>query len=421
MPDTSRSITAPAQGTASRIRWFMVVLLFVTTVINYVDRSSISIAGPAIRQDLHLTPVELGFIFSAFAWAYSPLQIPGSLLVDRIAPRFLYTGVIFFWSLCSTLLGFVSSFAGIFGLRLALGAFEAPSFPINNRVVTNWLPEHERARGVALFVSGQYVGLAFLTPVLVTSFRPASAGRACSSPPALSAFSGPPASSPSTAIRKNPNPAAPRPAPRNPATYHRSPAGRAFRNRRLWGLLMAHSSETAANWFFLTWFPTYLVRYRHIAFLKFGFLATLPFLAAYIGVLLSGTVSDHLLRRGHSLTFARKTPIVIGLILAMAIVGANFVDAPTLIIACMTVAFFGSGLGAISWSLVSSVAPPNLVGLASGAFNFVGTSMGIIVPIVIGLLVRGDNFAPAIIFVAAMSLLSLISYLFVMGPVEQVK
>ena len=172
MPDTGRTITAPAQGTASRIRWFMVVLLFVTTVINYVDRSSISIAGPAIRQDLHLTPVELGFIFSAFAWAYSPLQIPGSLLVDRIAPRFLYTGVIFFWSLCSTLLGFVSSFAGIFGLRLALGAFEAPSFPINNRVVTNWLPEHERARGVALFVSGQYVGLAFLTPVPGTHSDP---------------------------------------------------------------------------------------------------------------------------------------------------------------------------------------------------------------------------------------------------------
>lgn len=137
MPDNGQLRTTTARGTVTRIRWFMVVLLFVTTVINYVDRSSISIAGPAIRTDLHLTPVELGFIFSAFAWAYSPLQIPGSLLVDRVAPRFLYTGVIFFWSLCSTLIGFVSSFAGIFGLRLALDAFEAPSFPINNRVITN--------------------------------------------------------------------------------------------------------------------------------------------------------------------------------------------------------------------------------------------------------------------------------------------
>ena len=145
------------------------------------------------------------------------------------------------------------------------------------------------------------------------------------------------------------------------------------------------------------------MQYRHIPFLTFGFLATLPFLAAYVGVLLSGVVSDHLLARGFSLGFARKAPIV-----------------PTAIILCMTVAFFGSGLGAISWSLVSSIAPANLVGLASGAFNFAGTSMGIMVPLVIGLLVRGDDFAPAILFVGGMSLLSLVSYLFVIGKVERI-
>lgn len=417
---------------ATRFRWFIVALLFITTVINYVDRSSISIAGPAIRADLHLTPVELGFIFSAFAWAYSPLQIPGSMLVDRIAPRFLYTGVIFFWSLCSTLIGFARSFPAIFGLRLLLGACEAPSFPLNNRVVTNWLPERERARGVAVYVSGQYVGLAFLTPVLVLiQSRFGWQGMFIATGLvgivwsvaffALYREHG-------ETRRVNDAERALIDASRNgtatngqPAVTTPVPAGRAFRNRRLWGLLMAHCSETAANWFFLTWFPTYLVRYRHIAFLKFGFLATLPFLAAYVGVLLSGTISDHLLRRGHSLTFARKAPIVTGLVLAIAIVGANYAASPALIITFMTIAFFGSGLGAISWSLVSSVAPPNLVGLASGAFNFVGTSMGIIVPIVIGFLVRGDNFAPAILFVGAMSLLSLISYLFIMGPVEQVR
>lgn len=417
---------------ATRFRWFIVALLFITTVINYVDRSSISIAGPAIRADLHLTPVELGFIFSAFAWAYSPLQIPGSMLVDRIAPRFLYTGVIFFWSLCSTLIGFARSFPAIFGLRLLLGACEAPSFPLNNRVVTNWLPERERARGVAVYVSGQYVGLAFLTPVLVLiQSRFGWQGMFIATGLvgivwsvaffALYREHG-------ETRRVNDAERALIDASRNgtatngqPAVTTPVPAGRAFRNRRLWGLLMAHCSETAANWFFLTWFPTYLVRYRHIAFLKFGFLATLPFLAAYVGVLLSGTISDHLLRRGHSLTFARKAPIVTGLVLAIAIVGANYAASRALIITFMTIAFFGSGLGAISWSLVSSVAPPNLVGLASGAFNFVGTSMGIIVPIVIGFLVRGDNFAPAILFVGAMSLLSLISYLFIMGPVEQVR
>ena len=411
------AIREPVIG--SRFRWFVVGLLFVTTVINYVDRSSISIGGPAIRDSLHLTPVELGFVFSAFAWAYSPLQIPGSMLVDRIAPRKLYTAVIFLWSLCSTLIGFAGSFFAIFGLRLALGACEAPSFPMNNRIVTDWLPESERARGVAIYVSGQYVGLAFLTPVLVlilSSFGWQGMFIATGLVGIVWSFV-------FFALYRDTEerPRALSAAAKSAATSPPVPAGRAFRNRRLWGLVLAHSSETAANWFFLTWFPTYLVRYRHIAFLKFGFLATLPFLAAYIGVLLSGTVSDYLLRRGYSLTFARKAPIVTGLVLAISIVGANFVQSPMLIIACMTVAFFGSGLGAISWSLVSSVSPPNLVGLASGAFNFAGTSMGIIVPIVIGFLVSGSNFAPAIIFVGCMSLLSLICYLFVMGPVEQVR
>jgi MFS transporter, ACS family, D-galactonate transporter len=424
MSNISHKIAESKQGSAttSWLRWLMVTFLFVTTVINYVDRASISIAGPAIREALHLSPVALGFIFSAFAWAYSPLQIPGSILVDRMAPRFLYTGVIFFWSLCSTLIGVASSFLGIFGLRLALGACEAPSFPINNRVVTEWLPESERARGVAIYVSGQYVGLAFLTPVLVLiENRFGWHGMFIATGLTGMVWAGcfflfyrdPKDKRHIRAAAGHPLP----PGPPGPAV----PASRAFRNRRLWGLLLAHSCETAANWFFLTWFPTYLVRYRHIAFIKFGFLATLPFLAAYIGVLLSGVISDHLLRRGHTLTFARKAPIVTGLVLATAIIGANFVQKPALIIAFMTIAFFGSGLGAISWSLVSSVAPRNLIGLASGAFNFVGTSMGIIVPIVIGLIVHGENFAPAIMFVGAMSLLSLVSYLFVMGPVEQVR
>jgi ACS family D-galactonate transporter-like MFS transporter len=199
------------------------------------------------------------------------------------------------------------------------------------------------------------------------------------------------------------------------------PAGRLFASRKMWGLLLAHMGETCANWFFLTWFPTYLVRYRHIEFLKVGFMATLPFLAAFVGVLLSGYLSDLLYRSGCSLSVARKTPIVTGLILATAIIGANFVDNPAFIIAFMTLAFFGSGLAAISWSVVSSIAPANLVGLASGAFNFIGTSMGIVVPIVIGALISGGDFSPALVFVGGMACLSVFSWLVIVGRIETVQ
>jgi ACS family D-galactonate transporter-like MFS transporter len=152
---------------SSSVRKGVVGLLFVSVVINYLDRSSISIAGPGIADELHLTPVQMGLVFSAFAWAYSPLQIPGSFLVDRIRPRVLYPLAIFCWSLFATMQGMTSSMWQLVAARLGVGASEVPSYPMNNRIVTTWLPEAERARGVGFYISGQYVGLAFLTPVLI--------------------------------------------------------------------------------------------------------------------------------------------------------------------------------------------------------------------------------------------------------------
>ncbi len=423
-----------AAGTPSRVRRLIVAMLFVTVVINYLDRSSIAIAAPRIAAELHLTPVRMGLIFSAFAWAYSPLQLPGAVLVDRIGPRLLYPCAIFFWSIFSFLQGFAGSLWPLFAFRLGVGASEVPSYPMNNRIITTWLPERERASAVGIYVSGQYVGLAFLVPGLVwlqsafgwrgmflitgavgllwalgfrLLYRDPAQSRANAAELALIEAGG-------GRVRWT------RRRPGDAADPDAVPASRAFRDRRMIGLLLAHMGETCANWFFLTWFPTYLVTYRHIAFLKAGFMTTLPFLAAWFGVLLSGFVSDLLLRRGFSLSFARKAPIVTGAVLAMTIIGANFVSAPALIIAFMTLAFFGSGLAAISWSVVSSVAPPNLVGLASGAFNFVGTSMGIVVPLAIGFLVHGDDFAPALLFVGGMALLSVISWTVIIGRIERI-
>jgi MFS transporter, ACS family, D-galactonate transporter len=417
------------------VRRLVVAMLFITVVINYVDRSSIAIAAPGIADELHLSSVQMGLIFSAFAWGYSPLQIPGSFLVDRIGPRLLYPCAIFAWSVFSLLQGFTHSLWSLFAFRLGVGASEAPSYPMNNRIITTWLPEQERATAVGIYISGQYVGLAFLVPLLVwlqTSFGWRGLFVVTGATGLLWAYG-------FRRLYRDPlqssaDPAElqlieegggrvhwDRAASASDDSTEAVPAWRAFRNRKLWGLLLAHMGETCANWFFLTWFPIYLVKYRHIAFLKVGFMATLPFLAAWCGVLLSGFLSDFLLKRGASLTLARKAPIVTGLVLATSIIGANFVSSPPLIISFMTLAFFGSGLAAISWSVVSSVSPPHLVGLASGAFNFIGTSMGIVVPLVIGFLVRGNDFSSALLFVGGMALLSILSWTVIIGKIEQIR
>jgi ACS family D-galactonate transporter-like MFS transporter len=326
--------------------------------------------------------------------------------------------------------GMTSSMWQLVAARLGVGASEVPSYPMNNRIVTTWLPEAERARGVGFYISGQYVGLAFLTPVLIWLQREfgwrgmflMTGGLGVAWAGLFYLFYRDPGDSRANAgelalIRDGGG----QTATGGFSSASPVPASVAFRSRKLWGLLLAHMGETCANWFFLTWFPTYLVKYRHITFLKAGFMATLPFLAAWAGVLLSGYVSDRMLRSGYSLSLSRKLPIVTGMLLATTLIGANFVDSPALIITFMTIAFFGSGLAAISWSVVSSIAPVNLVGLTSGAFNFVGTSMGIVVPLVIGLLVTGDDFSPALVFVGGMAVLSVFCWTVMVGKIERIQ
>ena len=190
--------------------------------------------------------------------------------------------------------------------------------------------------------------------------------------------------------------------------------------RKLWGIYFGHFAWGTTSTFFLTWFPTYLVTYRHLDFIKAGFYASLPFLGAFVGVLCSGALSDWLYRRGFSLGFARKTPIIGGLALSTSIVGANFVDRPALIIFFLSLAFFANGLASIHWSLVSATAPERLIGLTSGVFNGVGGLAGITAPIIIGWLLRSGDFTRPLTFVACVALLGACSYIFVVGKLERV-
>src|SRR5476651_2629323 len=163
----TRTLAAAASlATPTHKRYFIMVLLFITVVINYLDRSNLSIAAPALTSELGIDPVHVGLIFSAFGWTYAAMQLPGGWLVDRVPPRILYTAALALWSLATIMLGFAASFIALFVLRMAVGALEAPAYPINSRVVTTWFPERERATAIGVYTSGPFVGLAFLTPVL---------------------------------------------------------------------------------------------------------------------------------------------------------------------------------------------------------------------------------------------------------------
>ncbi len=419
----------------TRVRYGMLALVFINVVICYLDRSNLSVAGAALGKDLNLSPVQLGLIFSAFGWTYAFLQIPGGLIADRFGPRILYAFCLITWSVATLLQGFARGFVSLFGLRLATGAFEAPAYPINNRIVTSWFPDHERASAIAMYVSGQFIGLAFLTPVL-TNIQVYAGWKGLFIVTGLVGliwgivwylFYRDPLEHPQVNQTELDYISAgggllgrKKTSTGQASVWRWENLKQVLESRTLWGVYIGQFAVNATLWFFLTWFPTYLVQYRGLDFIKTGYLASIPFLAACAGLLLSGFISDYLVKNGRSVSMARKTPIIIGLIISVSIVGANYSNDTAIIIFFMALSFFGAGMALISWVFVSILSPKHLIGLTGGVFNFMGNLASIVVPIVIGYLVRGGNFQPALLFIGALGLVGACSYIFLVGKIERV-
>jgi ACS family D-galactonate transporter-like MFS transporter len=430
-------MASTAAGPASsRVRLGVAGMLFVTVAINYLDRSNLSVAAIGMAGDLRLDPVRLSLIFSAFGWTYALFQIPGGWLVDRIGPRTMYASACGLWSLATLAQGLTSGFLALLGLRLLLGMFEAPAFPICNRLVTAWFPETERAGAIGFYTAGQYAGLAFCTFFLVLAQRhfgwrsvflfTGAVGLAWAA--FWYAVYRDPAQSRRLStgerdfIRAGGGWVDGRPD--SGRRFALNPADLRFvlTQRRLWGMYLGQFALNAVPWFFLTWFPTYLVTYRHFDFIREGYLlSSLPFFAAVCGVISGGLLSDYLVRRGVSPTVARKAPVIAGMLLSTCVVGANFVDKPGWVVFFLAVAFFGNGFASITWVLVSLMAPKRLLGLTGGVFNFFGNLAAMLVPLVIGLIVKYGGFAWALAFVSILTLGGALSYILLVGRVERIE
>ncbi len=416
-------------------RYATLTLIFISVIINYLDRSNISVAAFAISDELELSTVQMGLVFSAFAWTYSALQIPGGILVDRVKPRLLYSIILSLWSLATLVQGFISSLAALIGCRAAIGIFEAPAYPANNKIVTSWFPENERASAIAIYTSGQFVGLAFLTPVLViiqdsigwrglfiTSgligiiwaavwyilYRDPHNHKSLSEEELEYITQGRGFEAEEIA-----------PTVKNKITF--SDFKKMISHRKLIGLYIGQFCLGSLFIFFLTWFPTYLVKFRGLDFIQSGFLASLPFLGAFVGVLASGFTSDALVKRKVSPEIARKAPILLGMLLSISIIGANYTDSTFLIILSLTIAFFGNGLASITWVFVSLLAPVRLIGLVGGIFNFIGGLSAVITPIVIGYLAKDGDFEPALFYIGMLAIIGFFSYLLLIGKLERIE
>jgi MFS transporter, ACS family, glucarate transporter len=193
-------------------------------------------------------------------------------------------------------------------------------------------------------------------------------------------------------------------------------------NRMMIGIYIGQFCLTTITWFFLTWFPTYLLEARGMSILKVGLVAAIPAICGFLGGLAGGVWSDWMLRRGYSLTLARKLPIITGLLFSSSIVLANYVQSDVFVIVVMSVAFFAKGIGNLGWCIVGDVSPKQIMGVSGGVFNFCGNIASIITPLAIGIIVKEmGSFDLALVYIGLVALIGAFSYLVIVGPLRRLE
>jgi MFS transporter, ACS family, D-galactonate transporter len=424
-------VSSPARPT--HVRWVPILaLIAVGTMINYLDRTVLGIAAPFLTKDLGLTAAQMGLVFSAFSWSYALLQIPGGIFLDRFGTRVTYFLAVVFWSLFTALMAATRSLNGLIATRIGVGVFEAPCFPANSRVLATWFPQHERARANAVYSFGQYVGLGFLSvPLFWITQRFGWRGLFI----VVGVF-GVAFGAAWWLLYRNPGDSTT--VNQGELAYIEAGGGGEYKGepvrfkwrhirtllgmRQIVGASIGQFGGNTTQVFFVTWFPTYLVTARGMTFIQAGFMTSLPYIGASIGVIFGGLVSDALLRRTGSANLARKLPIVSGMLLASTIVAANYVPAGNnaAVIAIMSLAFFGQGMTNLGWTVVSDVAPKQLIGLTAGIFNFSANLAGIVTPLVIGIAFQlSGSFVGPLVYVAAVALVGAFSYSVILGDIHR--
>jgi ACS family D-galactonate transporter-like MFS transporter len=195
-----------------------------------------------------------------------------------------------------------------------------------------------------------------------------------------------------------------------------------IKQRKVWGIFIAQFAASSTLYFFLTWFIVYLQKGLNLSINKAGFVACVPYLMAMAGVLTGGTISDTLLKKGKSTTFARKCPMVVGMIISSILFLANFFEStPIIAVGILSIAFFANAGSNLGWVAMSDIMPKKMMGTVGAILNVCGNLSGILTPIIFGtLLERANNFHLAMCYIAAVSFFGAIGFLIVVDKLEPI-
>lgn len=391
----------------------VLVLLGVSVFINYVDRGNLSIAAPMLKDELGLSAGQLGLLLSAFFWTYACMQPVMGWLVDRLDVNWVMAGGFFLWSMATAVTGLVHGFAVLFAVRLVLGVGEAVAFPSYSKIIALHFPEEHRGRansvisaglalgpGLGILAGGILMGrfgwrsffivlglasLIWLVPWI--RFMPKarqSEQVATTAPPRLSEF---------------------------------------LQMRAAWGTCVGLFSGNYINYFLITWLPYFMVKERHFSMDKMARVGSIAYLLAASASLLGGWLSDRWIARGTTPTIVRKTFTAGGVAIAGVSLGLCPLGGEEFSVAMIMLGMIGFGMSSSNvWAITQTLAGPQAAGRWTGFQNCVGNMAGIVAPALSGFaLQRTGHFAPAFAILTGVALIGTLSWIFVVGPVQQVE
>ena len=422
---TMSETTVSEQGTLKgRLRWGIVTLLLLAAIVNYLDRANLSIANTTIAAEFGFSQTEMGLLLSAFLWPYALANLPAGWLVDKLGPKKMFSWALGLWSGFTVLTAFANSYSYFYGLRMLLGVSESPFFTSGIKITHRWFGDSERGLPTAIINTGSQIANAIAPPILTVllltlGWRGMFVAIGVMGLPLLLAW---------WKFYRDPN-------AREDALLHAGQPSVAvpqekgevrwralFRHSTTWFMVIGNFSIMFTIWVYLTWLPGYLEKSLGFSLKATGWIASIPFLAGILGVLVGGMLSDNLVRRGVRAITARKVPIVSGAALAACFVAPiPFVNSTPLAIGLLALGYFFSQMpqGAL-WTLASDIAPKSQVASLGAIQNFGGFLGAAMAPIVTGIILdTTGKFTNVFLLGAALLMLGALSYgLFVRKPLQ---
>ncbi len=411
---------APAR--VRRAQRSALTILVIAGTLNYLDRSTLSIANPLIRHDLGLSIADMGLLLSAFLWAYAFSQLPGGALVDRVGPHRLLAAGLGLWSLAQTAAGFVTGFWQFSIARVFLGMGEAPMFSSAVRVVRDWYNVRDRGLPTGIWNCTSSLGPAIAPPIL-TALMLTLGWRW------MFIVMGVVGLAVAALWYVKYRDAAEFPFDANERHYLRqgeeAPSanrvtlaewGRLFRFRTTWGLILGFFGVVYMGWLYLAWLPGYFEIQRHMSIPKTGWVSAIPFAFGVVGSIGGGAIADRLMAAGLSPVNSRKLPVIVGLLgMAGFTIVAAETPSNTIAVACISAALMlGACASGMSWALASVAAPSNCTASLGAIQNFGGYLGGALAPTITGFIVQSTgSFVPALLLSAGIGVASALMYLVV--------